>query len=48
MTRAEVDAKSYDLLALVLGTARARRLCDAIWGIEKIKDIRKLRLLLQA
>jgi len=48
MTRAEVDAKSYDLLAPVLGTARARRLCDAIWGIEKIKDVRKLRPLLQA
>jgi 2-methylcitrate dehydratase PrpD len=48
MTRAEVDAKSYDLLAPVLGKARARRLCDAIWGIEKIKDIRKLRPLLQA
>ena len=48
MTRAEVDAKSYDLLAPVLGTARARRLCDAIWGIEKMKDVRKLRPLLQA
>src|SRR5450759_5349833 len=48
MTRAEVDAKSYDLLAPVLGMARARRLCDAIWGIEKLKDIRKLRPLLQA
>jgi len=48
MTRAEVDAKSYDLLAPVLGKARARKLCDAVWGIEKIKDIRKLRPLLQA
>jgi 2-methylcitrate dehydratase PrpD len=48
MTRAEVDAKSYDLLAPVLGMARARRLCDAIWGIEKLKDVRKLRPLLQA
>ncbi len=48
MTRAEVDAKSYDLLAPILGKARARRLCDAIWDIEKIKDARKLRPLLQA
>ena len=48
MTRAEVDAKSYDLLAPVLGKSRARRLCDAIWGIEKMKDVRKLRPLLQA
>ena len=48
MTRAEVDAKSYDLLAPVLGKARARRLCDAIWNIEEISDVRRLRPLLQA
>ena len=48
MTRAEVDAKSYDLLAPVLGKSRARRLCDAIWNIEKLSDARKLRPLLQA
>jgi 2-methylcitrate dehydratase PrpD len=48
MTREEVDAKSYDLLAPVLGKARARKLCDAVWGIEKIKDVRQLRPLLQA
>ncbi len=48
MTREEVDVKSYDLLAPVLGKTRARRLCDAVWGIEKIKDVRKLRPLLQA
>jgi len=47
MTRAEVDAKSYDLLAPVLGKARARKLCDAVWNIEKISDARKLRPLLQ-
>ncbi len=48
MTREEVDAKSYDLLAPVLGKARARRLCDAIWSVEKIKDMRALRPLLRA
>jgi hypothetical protein len=48
LTRAEVDAKSHDLLAPVLGRARARKLCDAIWDLEKIKDVRKLRPLLQA
>ena len=48
MTRDEVDFKSYDLLAPVLGKARARKLCDAVWAIEKIKDVRKLRPLLQA
>ena len=48
MTRAEIDAKSYDLMAPVLGKARARRLCDSIWNIEKLADVRKLRPLLQA
>ena len=48
MARAEVDAKSYDLLAPVLGKARARKLCDSVWNIEKLGDARKLRPLLQA
>ena len=48
MTRAEVDTKSYDLMAPVLGKARARKLCDAVWNIEKLGDARKLRPLLQA
>jgi 2-methylcitrate dehydratase PrpD len=48
MTRDEVDAKSYDLLAPVLGRERARKLCDAIWTLERMKDVRKLRPLLKA
>jgi len=48
MTRAEVDAKSYDLMAPVSGKARARALCDAVWNIEKLKDVRALRPLLRA
>lgn len=48
MKREEVDFKSYDLLAPVLGKARARKLCDAVWDLEKIKDARELRPLLQA
>jgi len=48
MTRGEVDAKCFDLIAPVVGKLRARKLCDAIWDIEKIKDVRKLRPLLQA
>jgi len=48
MKRAEVDAKSYDLLAPVLGKTRARKLCDSVWNIEKLTDARKLRPLLQA
>jgi 2-methylcitrate dehydratase PrpD len=48
MSRREVDEKSYDLLAPALGKARARKLCDAVWNIEKLTDARKLRTLLQA
>jgi 2-methylcitrate dehydratase PrpD len=46
MTRAEVDAKGYDLLAPVLGKARARKLCEAVWNLDKLRDVRKLRALL--
>ena len=48
MTRGEVDEKSYDLIAPVLGRARARKLCDAIWQLEKVRDARALRALLRA
>ena len=48
MTRREVDTKSYDLLAPILGKARARKLCDAIWSLDKLNDVRKLRALLVA
>jgi 2-methylcitrate dehydratase PrpD len=47
MTRAEVDAKSYDLIAPVTGRTRARKLCDAVWQLERVADVRKLRPLLQ-
>jgi 2-methylcitrate dehydratase PrpD len=47
MARAEVDAKGYDLLAPVLGTARARKLCETLWNLERAPDVRKLRPLLQ-
>jgi hypothetical protein len=48
MTRAEVEAKALDLLAPVIGRARAGKLCAAIWDVEKIRDIRALRPLLRA
>jgi 2-methylcitrate dehydratase PrpD len=48
MTRDEVDAKSYDLLQPVIGRAKARKLCDAVWNLDKIKDVRTLRPLLCA
>jgi 2-methylcitrate dehydratase PrpD len=47
MSRAEVDAKSYDLMAPVLGKARSRRLCETVWNLETVSDVRKLRPLLQ-
>ncbi len=46
MTRAEVEAKSLDLLAPVLGKQRAQKLCNAVWALEKLKDARLLRPLL--
>jgi 2-methylcitrate dehydratase PrpD len=46
MTRVEVDAKSYDLLAPVIGRAKARKLCDAVWNLERLADVRRLRPLL--
>jgi len=47
MTRAEVDAKAYDLIAPLFGRARARRLCDAVWNLDKLSNVRKLRALLK-
>ena len=48
MTRAEVDEKAWHLMAPILGKARARKLCDAVWAIERLKDARALRPLLRA
>ena len=48
MSRAEVDEKCYHLLAPILGKNRARKLCDAVWNIEAVKDVRSLRPLLRA
>ncbi|OGA42395.1 MAG: hypothetical protein A3G24_22115 [Betaproteobacteria bacterium RIFCSPLOWO2_12_FULL_62_13] len=47
MSRAEVDEKSYHLIAPVFGKRHARRLLDTIWQIEKIKDVCRIRHLLQ-
>jgi 2-methylcitrate dehydratase PrpD len=48
MTRAEVDEKCYDLIAPVIGRMRARQLCDAVWKLDKVRDVRGLRPLLRA
>jgi 2-methylcitrate dehydratase PrpD len=47
MSRAEVDVKGYDLMAPVLGRARARKLCETLWNLENVSDVRRLRPLLQ-
>jgi len=47
MTRAEVEAKAYDLAAPALGKEKARRLCAAILGLEALPDVRGLRPLLK-
>jgi hypothetical protein len=47
MNRTEIEAKSLDLIAPVLGAHRAGKLLAQLWNIEKIADIRKLRPLLQ-
>src|SRR5262245_58213250 len=48
MTRAEVDEKAFHLMAPILGKPRARRLCDAVWALERVSSMRKLRPLLRA
>jgi 2-methylcitrate dehydratase PrpD len=48
MTREEVDEKCFHLMAPILGKARARRLCDAVWALEKMSNVRSLRPLLRA
>jgi 2-methylcitrate dehydratase PrpD len=48
MKRAEVDEKAYHLLAPILGKPRARKLCDAVWALDGLSNMRKLRPLLRA
>ncbi|MBI3043046.1 MAG: MmgE/PrpD family protein [Betaproteobacteria bacterium] len=47
MARAEVDEKAYHLMAPILGKARARKLCDAVWATERLSSMRDLRPLLR-
>ena len=48
MARAEVDEKAYHLVAPILGKARARKLCDTVWTLERVSNMRNLRPLLRA
>jgi hypothetical protein len=47
MTRAQVVDKARDLIAPVLGSATAQKLIDTSLAIERVKDVRALRPLLQ-
>ena len=47
MTRADVDEKCYHLMAPILGKPRARRLCDTVWALEQVSNMRNLRPLLR-
>jgi 2-methylcitrate dehydratase PrpD len=42
MSRDEVDAKSFDLMAPVLGEQRAREVCDAVWELDDSSGISRL------
>jgi len=48
MSRAEVVAKSRDLIEPVLGADKSARLIESIYAIEDITDIRQLRPLLMS
>jgi 2-methylcitrate dehydratase PrpD len=48
MTIGEIEKKCDELLRMVLGQERARKLIDTIWNLEKVKDVRELRPLLTA
>jgi 2-methylcitrate dehydratase PrpD len=47
MTREEVVQKCRDLVEPVLGKENCATLIDKVMGIEKVKDIRELRGVLQ-
>jgi hypothetical protein len=35
-------------MAPILGASRSRKLCDAVWNLEKIGNVTRLRALLKA
>ena len=47
MTRDEVAAKARELMSPVLGAAQTGKLIERIWDLEKVKNLRELRPLLQ-
>ena len=47
MPRAEVAAKARDLMAPRLGKAKSAKLIDTVLALERVKNVRQLRPLLQ-
>ena len=47
MMRDEITAKARDLVTPVLGTDTCRRLIEAVFELETVKNIRDVRPLLQ-
>jgi 2-methylcitrate dehydratase PrpD len=47
MTRDEIEKKCVELCVPTLGVRRSRKLIEALWSLEKMKDVRGLRGLLQ-
>jgi 2-methylcitrate dehydratase PrpD len=48
MTQDEVQDKALGLLAPVLGESQAQLLCEAVWKLEQLPQVRKLGMLLQS
>lgn len=48
MTRAEADDKCLDLMTPILGKKRSRALCDYVWNLENVADMRTIRPLLRS
>jgi 2-methylcitrate dehydratase PrpD len=46
MTTAEVEKKSRELMAPVLGRDRTEKLIHAIWNLERVRNVRQLRRLI--
>jgi len=47
MTHEEVVAKARDLIAPIIGPAATTSLIEKVFAIERVKDIREFRPLLQ-
>ena len=47
MTRDEIVVKARDLMAPILGASQCANLIERVLGLDRVRDIRELRPLLQ-